>query len=156
MFSNNYNLNFSGYWLEANVNGIPDAPGIYCVYACSYNPQTNQVSLIRILYIGEADSVHQRIQGHEKWNAWKQQISFEERLCFSMAGVSYPTNRTRAEAALIFRHKPPCNTEYVSHFPFQHTVISTSGTNALLDAQFTVSEQPQPLASLFRGLGRTY
>ncbi len=156
MFSNNFNLTFSGYWLDVNTNAMPDTSGVYCVYACAYNSLANQVSLIRLLYIGEADSVLKRIQGHEKWNAWKQQLLLGERLCFSMAGVSYPANRTRAEAALIFRHKPTCNTEYVSHFPFQHTVISTSGTNALLDTQFTVSEQPQPLTSLLRALGRTY
>jgi excinuclease UvrABC nuclease subunit len=156
MFSSNYNVTFSGYWLDTNITGMPDSSGVYCVYACTYNAFANQVSLLRLLYIGEAVSVRERIQGHEKWSDWTRQISLGERLSFSTAGVTYPANRTRIEAALIFWHKPTCNTEYVNHFPFSNTVVSTSGTNALLDTQFTVSEQPQPLASLLRALGRTY
>jgi hypothetical protein len=61
-----------------------------------------------------------------------------EVLCFNAALVSPAADRERAEAAMINHHKPPCNTKYVSDFPFDETTIATSGTNALLAARFTV------------------
>ena len=39
----------------------------------------------------------------------------------------------RAEAAMIFKHKPPCNTQFVESFPFDTTTITTSGKNALMN-----------------------
>ena len=156
MFSNNYNLSFSGYWLEANVGSMSAISGVYCVYTCTYNSLLNRVSIRKLIYIGQADNVQQRVSGHEKWEDWKQHLSLGERLCFSTAGIAYSADRDRAEAALIFWHKPTVNSEYVNRFPFQNTGITTSGTNALLTSQFSVSNQPQPLPSLFRGLGRTF
>lgn len=156
MFSNNYNLSFSGYWLQANVGSMPSGSGIYCVYTCTYNLQLNQVNIRRLIYIGEAENVQQRVSGHEKWKDWKRHLSVGEQLCFSTAAITYSADRDRAEAALIFWHKPTGNAEYVNRFPFQNTGITTSGRNALLASQFSVSSQPQTLPSLFRGLGRTF
>lgn len=155
MFSNDYNLNFSGYWLEANVGSMPAASVVYCVYTCAYNPLMNQVSIKKLIYIGEAGNVQQRVSGHEKWADWKRQLSLGERLCFSTAAIGLFNDRDRAEAALIFWHKPTVNSEYVNRFPFQSTGITTSRSNALLSSQFSVLNQ-QPFLSLFRRLGRTF
>ena len=46
-------------------------------------------------------------------------------------------DRVRTEAAVIHKYKPPCNTEYVSRFPYTSTGVRTSGANALLLAEFT-------------------
>lgn len=39
---------------------------------------------------------------------------------------------------MIFKHKPPCNTEYVDSFPFDETTVRTKGENSLLSPDFTV------------------
>jgi hypothetical protein len=53
--------------------------------------------------------------------------------------ISPQADRERAEAAMIFSHKPPCNTQCVDSFPFDTTTISTSGKNALLRSYSTIS-----------------
>jgi hypothetical protein len=40
---------------------------------------------------------------------------------------------------MIFKHKPPCNTEYVDSFPFDTTSVTTGGRNALMQVSFTVN-----------------
>lgn len=157
MFSNDYNLNFSGYWLDASAGSMPTVSGVYCVYTCTYNSLLNQVSIKKLIYIGQAGNVQQRVSGHEKWADWKREICPGERLCFSTAAIGLFDDLDRAEAALIFWHKPNLNSEYVNRFPFQPTKITTSGSNALLSSQFSVLNQTQPpLPSLFRGLGRNF
>lgn len=131
-------LNFRGYWMEVNKNGIPDASGIYCVYACTYNAITDKVSIRELIYVGESDNIWNRISNHERLADWKKRLRSNETLCYSFAGVS-ENDRVRAEAAVIFHHKPPCNTEYRNSFPFDTTTVTTSGRNAMLDSGYTVS-----------------
>jgi hypothetical protein len=128
----NYALNFDGYWREPNVGGMPSVSGIYGVYACTYNSYGQTVSLERLLYIGEAANVHDRIADHEKWVEWRRQLRSGQVLCLNAALISGQSDRCRAEAAMIFAHKPPCNTECRDSFPFDATGISTTGCNALM------------------------
>ena len=130
-------LNFEGYWREINKSFIPEKSGVYCVYACAYNASEKTVSLRKILYIGESENVRNRISNHDRLSDWKKLLYSGETLCYSFAFVS-ATDRLRAEAALIYRHKPPCNSEYVYGFPFAETTIKTSGRNDLLLSEFTV------------------
>ena len=130
-------LEFDGYWREAKKEYLPEVSGIYCVYACTYNPTESTVSLRTLLYVGESDDVRERLVNHERLQDWKRLLRGGETLCYSVAEVS-SNDRVRAEAAVIFRHKPPCNTEYKNRFPFENTVIKTSGKNKFLDAEFTV------------------
>ena len=106
------------------------------MYACRYNAAEKTVSLDKLIYIGESVNVHDRIQGHEKWPAWRRHLSHGQELCINFAAVS--GERERAEAALIFHHKPPENTEFVNQFPYATTTVHTSGRNALLSPVFTV------------------
>ena len=124
--------------MEVNKNGIPDASGIYCVYACTYNAITDKVSIRELIYVGESDNIWNRISNHERLADWKKRLRSNETLCYSFAGVS-ENDRVRAEAAVIFHHKPPCNTEYRNSFPFDTTTVTTSGRNAMLDSGYTVS-----------------
>lgn len=130
-------LNFKGYWLEANKRGIPSDSGVYCVYACTYHTSTNKVSLRKILYIGESVDVNNRISNHDRLLAWKRHLQTGETLCYSFAIVNN-NDRLRAEAALIYQHKPPCNSEYLYSFPYPETVINTDGENSLLSPNFIV------------------
>jgi len=133
-------LTFKGYWRERNVSGIPSESGIYVVYECSYNSQNNTVTLKKVIYIGEADDVNDRIANHEKRSDWQAHCGMNNELCFSFAPVINP-DRERGEAALIYKHKPPVNEEYKYNFPFDDTTMSLSGKTDLLTTYFTVQRK---------------
>ena len=89
----NYAINFTGYWREPNVGGMPSSSGIYGVYACTYDAYVNSVSLQRLLYIGEAADIHDRVANHEKWSEWRRQVRSGEVLCLNAALVFGQANR---------------------------------------------------------------
>ena len=130
-------LIFKGYWLETHKDSVPDASGVYCVYAGTYRAETNQVSLRELVYVGESSDVRDRLANHERLKDWKRRLRTGETLCYSVATVN-TIDRERAEAAVIYRHKPPCNVEYINRFPFENTHIETSGRNCFLEEAFTV------------------
>jgi hypothetical protein len=138
MVAKSYTLTFDGYWLEAGIGRLPANSGIYGVYACVHNAAQQTVNLKRLLYIGEAGDVQGRVAGHERLSVWKRQLKQGEVLCFNAALISPETDRQQGEAAMIFKHKPPCNTEYVDSVPFDTTRVTTSGKNALMLSSFIV------------------
>jgi hypothetical protein len=138
MVTKSYSLDFDGYWREPNVSGLPPKSGIYCVYACTYDAAAQTVDLKRLLYIGEASDVQGRVKNHEFWPVWKKALQAGQVICISAGVIAGESDRQRAEAAMIFKHKPPCNTEYVNAFPFDSTIIAVTGKTALLYTSFTV------------------
>jgi len=139
MSSTSYALEFDGYWREPNVGSLPARSGIYGVYACRFDADQKTVSLKRLLYIGEAADMCDRVTNHDRWQDWKRRLNQGEVICVNVAPISPEADRQRAEAAMIFKHKPPCNSEYVDAFPFDTTSITTSGKNALMETSFTVT-----------------
>ncbi len=130
------NIKFDGYWRDENKGGIPDQSGVYCVYECTHNVvQEENVSIHKLLYVGESANVNGRVANHEKYKDWLKYVRGGSELCFSFGGVG-TTDRDRAEAAIIFRHKPPGNEEYVDYFPFDRTTMSLSGKTTLLNTYF--------------------
>ena len=136
---NMVNIKFEGYWREINKDGVPKKSGVYCVYECKYNADEKTVSLKKLIYIGEAENVNDRISNHEKLSKWNKEVANGNTLCYSFAPVEN-SSRTRVEAALIFHHKPSVNTEYKDKFPFDQTHIKTEGMNAFLSKSFTVNK----------------
>lgn len=132
-----YFLTFDGYWTKSNVGGISTESGIYGVYACVDN-SGESVALNRLIYIGEGDNIQNRIANHERWPNWQGALMRGEEICFNFALVFPPAARKRAEAAMIYRHKPVCNVEYKNNFPFYITAVYTSGENSLMADNFTV------------------
>lgn len=130
-------LNFDGYWREANKGGIPPKSGVYLVYVCRHNEPQKTVTLDKLIYIGEAGDVRDRITNHEKWAEWRRYVPNGSEVCFSFAGVTSP-DRERAEATLIYYHKPPCNDEYIDSFPFEDTTVESTGRCALLSSPITI------------------
>ena len=133
-----YSLNFKGYWSSDNLRYLPDDSGIYCVYRSILNQNRDVHTIVELIDIGESDKVRTRIQNHELSDEWIKHLKIGENLCFSYAEILPKSDRKRAEAALINRHKPPVNKEYVNNFPFCSTTILTGGQSALLDMYFTV------------------
>lgn len=137
MAEQEFEIKFEGYWREPNITDIPSKSGVYCVYECTHNASKSTVTIHKLVYIGEAENVGDRVADHEKWDDWSKEVRKGNQLCFSYAYVeSY--YRTRIEAALIFKHKPPLNDDYKYSFPFDRTTISASGKTALLSTYFTV------------------
>lgn len=132
-----FEVSIEGYWRDKNKSGIPNHSGVYFVYEATYNQYDDTVSLHKLIYIGEALNVHDRIINHEKRNNWLKHVRLGNELCFS-TGYTEPYFRARIEAAYIFRHKPPENIEYKNEFPFDTTTIKSSGKTALLDTNFIV------------------
>ena len=137
MAEQSYTITFDGYWREKNIGGIPSKSGIYCVYTCIHNIEKKNITIDKLIYIGESEDVNNRIKTHEKLIEWKRYLKNGQELCFSFGAV--PSNsRIRCEAAIIFKHKSPVNTEYISAFPFDKTNIKLSGKIAKLFADFLV------------------
>lgn len=134
---NTINLMFDGYWRECNKSGVPSKAGIYCVYTCVYNENEKTVTIKKLIYIGEATNVNDRISTHEKLDRFLEQCSKGEIICYSFAPVMNP-DREMAEAALIYKHKPPLNDEYANNYPFASVRITTKGKNKFLKSDFTV------------------
>jgi len=130
-------LNFDGYWREVNKAGIPAKSGVYAVYVCKYNPSEKTVTLKKLIYIGEAEDVNDRIEDHEKWEEWREEVPEGSEICFSFAGVTSP-DRERAECALIYHHKPDCNDECKHSFPYEDTTVVSTGRHALIESPITV------------------
>ena len=137
MATQTFNIDIQGYWRDKNKSGIPKHSGVYFVYEGSYNPHNDKVTLHRLIYIGESEDVNDRIQNHEKYGEWKKYVSVGRELCFSTGEVA-GIYRERVEAAFVFEHKPPVNTEYKNSFPFDQTTIVSTGMTRLLNTNFTV------------------
>lgn len=141
MMAKTISLSFAGYWREVNKGSVPAESGIYLVYVCRYNETKDTVTLDKLIYIGEAEDVNDRIANHEDWPKWHRYVPTGSEICFSFAGIASP-DRERAEAALIYYHKPPCNVEYVDSFPFEDTTVESTGKCALLSSPVTVRRIP--------------
>jgi hypothetical protein len=133
-----YELNFSGYWREPNIGGIPAKSGVYCVYVCTFDETAKTVSLKQIVYIGAATNAREAVANHQSWPEWKKYLTSEQQLCVSFAPID-EENMERVAAALIYEHKPPANHDFTDKFPFAAVAISTSGRSNLLKQDFNVS-----------------
>jgi len=127
-------LTFHGYWSDRNRGSIPAQSGVYCVYRGIDNGQT--VTLNQLLYVGESENANARLASHEREQDWKRQLNFGETLIFAFAPIT--VGRERAEAAIIFRHRPPLNTSCKDAFSYDSTEITSVGQNAFLDPRFAV------------------
>ena len=118
-------LTLDGYWIEEaySKNDIPKEPGVYCVYSCTFNKLYNDISIRKLIYVGESDNVRSRITEHERLEDWKRHLRKRETLCYSFAPIADEDDRERAEAAIINYFRPPENTDYVNGFPFESTRI---------------------------------
>ena len=126
-------LNFTGYFTSKSY--VPSQSGIYCVYRGTHN-DNNTVSLNQLLYIGESGNAHDRLDTHEREKDWKRHLKYGEILIFTFAPIV--AERVRAEAAMIYKHKPTENTEYKHSFPFRSLKMTLTGCTNKLYTQFTV------------------
>jgi len=133
-----FKLIFKGYWKSIKYNPIPEEqPGIYCFYLAKKNKRTGQITLRELLYIGQSIDVKDRIRYHEKYDEILDTLDYEETIYFSYAPC-HEKNLDRVEAALIFYHEPPFNTELIDVFDYPETIIQCLGKHAYLEDEFKI------------------
>lgn len=132
-----FKLNYEGYWREKNFPFLPSKPGVYTFMECRYSPLGETVDLVRILYIGQADDLKERINGHEKIALMKRSLKPGNELCLNLSIVN--DERDRIENALIYHHKPPFNEMLKDSFNHDKTSIFNLGNYSLLSQAFTVA-----------------
>lgn len=137
-------LNFQGYWRTSASANIPAQSGVYLVYVGQYDAYRNLMILSQLIYIGEAANANQRILTHEKWAMWRNLVPLGYELCFSFA-PAWEATRKRSEAALINLHKPACNVEFKTHFPYENTTVWSTGACLLLKPLATAVKSVLPL-----------
>ncbi len=137
MAEKSFNQEFKGYWREVNKSSVPVYSGVYVVQSCTYNKKEGTVLLKKLIYIGKANNINERIKDHEKLDDWKRELKFDEELCYSTTEISTLYNE-RVEAALINSNQPIVNTEYKDSFPFDTTHINSSGSYSTLKENITV------------------
>ncbi len=138
MVAKTFEIDFSdGFWIEEQIERLAKRAGVYSVHTCVYNAAKDVVDLRRLIYLGEAKNVNERVATHEKWPTWRRYRQTGEVLCFASAGWG-DEERERVEAALIYEHKPPANEEYKNSFPFDETTIYSKGKKGLLTDSLTV------------------
>ena len=126
-----YSLNFNGYWREINKSGIPSKSGIYLVYRCVYNENSNTVGLKEIIYIGQAENVHDRIANHDRLNDFNAQLQRNEELCYAVAVVP-SSDLDVVENALIFAQKPILNDSLKDSFNYGAVTVKVDGRCACM------------------------
>lgn len=103
-----YTLNMQGYWLDANRHVMPSITGVYCVYACTYHPEANTVTIRDLLYVGQADDVNLRLAFHNLRETWFSCLRPGETLCYGCAQVD-GRSLDVVEAIMVYCLKPCCN-----------------------------------------------
>ena len=141
MTEQEYYLEIYGFWREGMKENVPPYSGVYFVYECTYMPENDSLAMKRLLYIGEAENVRERIGNHEEWDKWKKNVAEGNELCFSFTNA-LPKDRERIQAALIFQNKPLLNDTYKEGFPFDETTITARGCIDLLLTDYTVERTP--------------
>ncbi|MGR4067788.1 hypothetical protein OCT51_13470 [Halomonas sp. LR3S48] len=132
-----------GYWSDESLREVPDDSGIYCVFRAAKDPETNNMEVQQLLYVGEHRNVRYGLQHHPDKERWHAFLQPGEELWYSM-GLSGHVNRERLAAAMIHAHKPRFNgsSEYLDRFPFPETTVHIYGKKDKLQSIFTVEPRP--------------
>ncbi|MDR3576927.1 MAG: hypothetical protein P4L50_23925 [Anaerolineaceae bacterium] len=134
-----FNIIIEGYWREHNKAGIPSQPGIFCVYACISDPELQEVSTSKLIYVGAAENVKEIIASDESLRHWQSYLSAGEQLCFTF-GPLESAFLERCAAAIVFVHKPPANSgASIEKFQYERTIITLSGHTPFLKNTFLVT-----------------
>lgn len=127
-----FTLNFHGYWRDCNKSGVPAESGVYLVYRCMYNADSDTVTLHELIYIGKSVDVNNRLQQHEQDQDFDGQCSKNETLCYSFAPVEL-AHLDIVENALIFAQKPRLNENLKDHYNHHHASFVLLGRCALMN-----------------------
>ncbi|HSP59263.1 MAG TPA: hypothetical protein VLO12_13245 [Halomonas sp.] len=128
-----------GHWTEAQLREAPDESGIYCVFRAARDPESEEMDVQELLYVGEHRSARYGLQHDEAREKWQAFLQPGEALWYSV-GLCGSANRERLAAAMINAHKPRFNgkSPYLDRFPFDETTVHIYGNKHKLQSIFTV------------------
>ncbi|PMR70383.1 hypothetical protein [Halomonas heilongjiangensis] len=128
-----------GYWTDDQRHDAPDESGIYCVFRAAQDPETGEMDVQELLYVGEHRSARYGLEHHEEQDRWRAFLQPGEELWYAV-GLCGHANRERLAAAMINAHKPRFNSrsEYLDRFPFDETTVHIYGKKHKLQSIFTV------------------
>ena len=135
-------LEFKGYFLEDNADMIPEKVcGVYCAYACSFNPETNKWAGTDIVYFGKSGGdVRGRVNDHKKVgdNARKT-LKSGEKLLYCYAETD---QEAECEKALVAAHDtlPRLANDKLTHGydgPAIHLVVSGDAYGIVKNIRFS-------------------
>jgi len=135
-----YNLDFQGYWKDANKTSLPSIPGVYIVSKGTLSIN-NKVTIEKIVYIGEAEDIHSRHNDkvHEHYKDFVKVCSGAEHVWYSCAKVlGGEEERKRVENAFIYKIQPAINEKGKDSFNYRKTVINSMGEHIGILDSFTV------------------
>lgn len=133
-----YNINFKGYRRDCNKATLPHYSGVYMVYRCKYDSTSDKVSLKKIIYIGQAEDLNERLNKHEKYSKFLEVCETGEELCYAYANISMD-DLDIVENALVFAQKPLLNSDLVDNFNHESAGFLVEGKCALLEyTDFTI------------------
>ncbi len=123
-------LSFTGYWRAVNKAGVPALRGIFCVYACVFDPERKIVSLSGLLYIGAAENANTAVANHAEWERWASELQPDQQLCFTFAPI-LEGDMDGIKAALIHQSSPRLNVKPPSST--KTAAVRVEGACALLN-----------------------
>ncbi|MFY0990377.1 hypothetical protein [Halomonas sp. C05BenzN] len=128
-----------GYWTSDQLREAPDESGIFCVFRAARDPESGDMDVQELLYVGEHRSTRYGIEHHEERDRWQAFLQPDEELWFAV-GLCGSANRERLAAAMINAHKPRFNSrsDYLERFPFDETTVHIYGKKHKLQSIFTV------------------
>jgi hypothetical protein len=136
MSARTFNLNIQGYWRDKNKVGIPNHCGIYLVYETFYNSETDTVTVINIIFIGNAEHVRDAIVQSQILEKWKSYIKEGNELSYCTAFLE-KESFDQVTSALVYYLKPKDNPP-ITLFIYDQTTIISAGKTILIDNVFTV------------------
>ena len=130
-----YNLQFDGSWSDNMRDQLPEYSGVYLVYRGVLN--RDGFICREILYIGQAENIRARLINHDKHDQFLAECRLDEGVFYSCAQVA-KADLNRVENALIYEMKPRLNETMKESFPYEKTVVSSSGQCSLLNTNFAI------------------
>jgi hypothetical protein len=138
MAAKEFQINVNGYWREQNKSELPITSGIYCVYTCILDGNQGEVEVSRLIYVGSAENVNEKISKAEELSQWESYLSGGEQLAYTFGAVDSKFME-RCASAIVFIHRPPANNGHSKKFSFEPTLIVLSGVTPFLRTIFLIS-----------------
>ena len=99
---------WSGPWHEHELEGLPEAPGLYCVCECAPDDSRQGWRITRPLFIGKAANARQALLESDQWDRWRALARQGHGLCFGFRALA-PAGQEAARGALVAYYRPPGN-----------------------------------------------
>ncbi len=140
-------IHINGYWREGNKSEIKKSPGLFFVYETHVKEGDYALDLLRLIYVGETENIRATIMDPDGYNTLQKHIKPGNELCYAFAQVD-SFLRTRVKAAYVLTQKPPANSDMKDPFPYDKTILLSTGRTALINPVITVKKNT-PVSSGF-------